>query len=99
MGVEPGPFDFITTTPFVGRYMALQYDPTLERFQGRPPVYEFHVNGTYLQERDLLNTQRPVALRCAITIRGATVVADLAVVADRSTVQCTFSGNDYWNHS
>jgi hypothetical protein len=98
LGVEPGPFDFITTTPFVGRYMALQYDPTEERFQGRPPVYEFHVDATYLQERDLFNTDRPVALRCAITIWGAAVVADITPVAVRSNVSCTFSGNDHWQH-
>lgn len=99
LGVEPGPFDFITTTPFVGRYMALQYDPTEERFVGRPPAYEFHIDATYLQERDLFNTQRPVALRCAIMIWGAAVVADLTPMAVRPNVSCTLSGNDHWQHS
>lgn len=98
MGVEPGPLDFVTTTPFVGRYMALQYDPTEERFAGRPPNYEFHLDATYLEERDAFNTERPVALRCAMTIWGAVIISDLAPVKERRSVSCSFAGNDHWQH-
>lgn len=97
-GVETGPFDFTTTTPFVGRYMALQYDPTEERFAGRPPNYEFHLDARYLEDMDVFNTARPVALRCAITIWGAGVVSDLALVSERRNVSCMFAGNDHWQH-
>ena len=100
IGVEPGPFDFKTTTPFVGRYMAAQYDPTDERFAGRPPTYEFHVEARYAVERDVFTSQRPIAIRCAITINGATIVSSLSTLkaAEGGLVQCVFTGNEHWNH-
>lgn len=98
-GLQAGPRDFITTTPFVGRYMALQYDPTEERFAGRPPMYDFQIEATYLHERDVFGDQlgRPKALRCAITYEGATIVQNMALVSDGAQfVTCRFTGNDHW---
>jgi len=96
-----GPFDILTTTPWTGHYVALQYDPRLERFQGRPPAYEVHLDATYLDDRDIYVTGNPPprALRCGIRIRGALVAQDIAVVADRSNVRCELRSNDYWIHS
>lgn len=100
------PVDFTTTTPFVGRYLSFQYDPTLERFQGRPPTYEFHIDASYIVERDIYNTDVDVVLRCAITINGASIASDATIIRGEDipgthrgrTVQCTFTGNDHWNH-
>jgi hypothetical protein len=97
-GMVAGPFDLRTTTPWTGRYVALQYDPTDERFAGRPPAYEVHLDATYLADRDTLNEVAPRALRCAIKLRGATVATDLVVVAAGSNVRCELRGNDAWIH-
>lgn len=96
-GVESGPFDWITVTPLTNRFVALQYDPTEPRFQATPPRYEVHLDATYLRDRDTFNTEIPVALRCALKVKGATVVQDLALVDERNNVQCTLVGSDHWN--
>lgn len=100
-GVEPGPFDFTASTPWTGRYVALQYDPTEERFAGRPPMYEVHVAATYLRERDFNAHDvgaEPVAIECRIRIHGASVAEDFVMMGDRDNVSCTFRGNDFWQH-
>ena len=97
-GLPGGPHDFTGTTPWAGRYLALQYNPTEQRFAGSPPAYEVHLDATYLAERDAHNPP-PAALRCAIRLRGATVAQDLSVIAKGSNVRCELHSNDYWIHA
>lgn len=98
VGFEAGPFDFVTTTPWAGRYVALQYDPTEERFRGRPPAYEVHLQVRYDRERDFGNRDEPVALGCAIRAdRGAPLAADLAELPARTAVECVLKGNEGWH--
>lgn len=97
VGFEAGPFDFITTTPWVGRYVALQYDPTEERFQGRPPSYEVHLLVRYDVDRDRTNADVPTALACTIrTANGTAISMDIARITDRPNVECVLKGNEGW---
>lgn len=98
-GVPAGPHDIITTTPWFGHYVALQYDPTEERFAGNPPTYEVHLDARYEEDRDMTGQKPPAALRCAIKLRGATVASDLVIVGKGSNVRCELRGNDHWIHS
>jgi hypothetical protein len=98
VGFEAGPFDFVTTTPWTGRYIALQYDPTEERFAGRPPSYEVHLQVRYDRERDLGNPVEPVALGCAIRIdSGQPIAVDLAQLPSRTAVECVLKSNEGWH--
>jgi hypothetical protein len=97
VGFESGPFDFVTTTPWTGRYVALQYNPAEERFQGRPPAYEIHLQARYDLERDMMSPEAPEALACTIRINGAPVAFDLAVMPSRQAVECVLKGNDGWH--
>jgi hypothetical protein len=96
VGFSAGPFDFVTDTPWIGRFLGLQYDPTEERFQGRPPTYEVHLLAKYQRERDFAHTEEPLALSCSILIDGAAINTDLAMMPGRDTVECVFKSNDYW---
>lgn len=105
-GFEPGPFDFVTTTPWSGRYVALQYDPTDDRFQGRPPVYEVHLQVNYDRARDegfagensLVENGDPVALGCAIRSDDGTAFAiDLAQLPGRTAIVCKLKSSDGWH--
>jgi hypothetical protein len=107
VGFEAGPFDFTTTTPWTGRYVALQYDPTDERFAGRPPAYEVHLQVAYDQARDegpmgdhsSVYSGDPTALACAIRIAGVgnAVAYDLAQIGQRNAVECVLRSNDGWH--
>lgn len=106
VGFEAGPFDFVTTTPWNGRYVALQYDPTDERFAGRPPAYEVWLNVNYDRARDegfagdnsLAESGEPVALGCAIrTDLGTAMAADMAELPGRTAVECVLKSNDGWH--
>lgn len=95
---EAGPFDFRVTTPWVGRYIVLQYDPTKERFEGRPPQYEIHMQAKYLSDRDgsaAIGGPEPLALGCRLKIDGAAIAADIAVIAVRDNVECVFVGDTF----
>ena len=101
LGFESGPFDFVADTPWAGRWVALQYDPTEQRFQGRPPTYEVHLDATYDGDRDAWAGSvaiRPLQLSCALKIDGATIVRETVPIQRGVTtgVQCTFRSNDYW---
>ena len=93
-----GGMEWVATTPITRQYLSLQYDPTEERFAGRPPEYEVHVSATYLRERDEFNTEMATAMRCAIKIDGATVATDLVLTRDHDTVSCTLKSNSGWHH-
>lgn len=95
-GMEPGPFDFISATPMT-RLVGIQYDPTEPRFEVNAPHYEVHLDAVYLEERDGFNVGQPMAFRCALKIRGATVALDSTLVTDRTSVTCTLTGNEHWN--
>lgn len=99
VGFEAGPFDFATTTPWVGRYVALQYDPTEERFAGRPPSYEVHLQVRYDVDRDQSSgNPPPMALGCAIrTDTGASLAIDMAQLPGRTAVECVLRGNEHWH--
>jgi len=98
VGFEAGPFDFVTTTPWTGRYVALQYDPTEERFAGRPPSYEVHLQVRYDRDRDLGNPNEPVALGCGIrTDNGTAVAIDVAQLPVRIAVECVLKSNEGWH--
>jgi hypothetical protein len=100
VGFEAGPFDFVTTTPWIGRYVGLQYDPTEERFAGRPPSYEVHLQVRYDRERDLDATADPEALSCSIRV-GVGIVNpiayDIAIMPERTAVECVLKSNEGWN--
>lgn len=103
LGFESGPFDFVSSTPWGARWVALQYDPTEQRFQGRPPTYEIHLDTTYDGERDIWTGSvaiKPLQLSCALKIDGATIVRQTVPIERGVTtgVQCTFRSNDYWKH-
>lgn len=90
--------DWITNTPVQGEYLALQYDPTDERFQARPPSYEVHISATYLRSEDTLNAGVPFVLRCAIKIGGASVAHDPVEMGSADTASCTLNSNSGWRH-
>jgi hypothetical protein len=99
MGFEPGPYDLITTTPWQGEFVALQYDPTDPRFVGRPPDYAVYLNSIYLSERDMVNQATPMALRCSIWNRGVEIVKHEVSVSSPGSglVSCGLIDNRYWN--
>lgn len=93
-----GAFDFRVSTPWVGRYVVLQYDPRKERFQGRPPQYEIHMRAKYLSDRDgraALGGPEPWALGCRLKIDGAGIASDVAFTTQRDNVECTFIGDTF----
>lgn len=92
-----GAYDYITTTPWLDRWVALQYDPTDQRFAGRPPKYEVYLEATYLPERDELKQAEPAALRCGIWWKGLEVVHATAFLVDQQYVQCRYRDNQFWN--
>jgi hypothetical protein len=100
VGFRAGPFDLVTTTPWTGRYVGLQYDPTDERFAGRPPSYEVHLQVRYDRDRDFGATADPEALSCTIRIGvGMTnpIAYDIAMMPERTAVECVLKSNEGWN--
>jgi len=95
---------FPAITPMHDKYMSLQYDPTEERFAGRPPSYEVHVTANYVRERDHINTleNNPyMMLICTIRIGGAPVVREYIFISSEDpggAVSCTLKGNSGWRH-
>jgi hypothetical protein len=64
------------TTPW-RTYVSFDYDPTIERFQGRPPQYEIEMEANYLTEIDGFNKLTAMGFACTIRVGGVGVVQDL----------------------
>lgn len=88
--------EFYTTTPWQG-YVSFDYDPTLERFQGRPPMYEVVLKAVYVPIADAFNGDKPVGLGCHIKLFGANVASDIVVPLDSGGVCTTSIVNNYFN--
>lgn len=85
---------WLDVTPLHGHFLALEYDPTEERFAGRPPAYEVHISATYIGE-----PRPPFTLVCTIRVAGAALRREYAVIGTEdgfSTVSCTLTGNVGW---
>jgi hypothetical protein len=92
--MDVGPFDFPVQTPWIGRFIFLQYDPREERFAQRPPSYKITMEARYVPEKDAQTTP-PFALGCKLKIDGGILAQDIAIITQRSQVSCTLTGNTY----
>lgn len=94
-GVTTGtlPYDTITTTPWVGAYVILAYNPKSERFSS-PPTYSVVFEVTYLEERDA-PTNNPVGIRCAIHVADTEVTQVMTLTASSRFVHCDHTGRTY----
>lgn len=98
-GLPAGAVTWTTVTPIRGEYLALQYDPTEERFTGRPPEYEVHISAKYLPALDEVADRGPFMLVCTIRVAGAPVRREPVVVNgedELTTASCTLTGNTGW---
>jgi hypothetical protein len=93
------PYDANMTTPWVGTYFVLAYDPNSPRFYQRAPKYSLVLRATYQADRDFGDSP-PTALSCAIRIAaGFPVKEDLVILNkfEKGFVNCSFEGNTYTN--
>lgn len=91
---DVGPFDFHVQTPWLGRYIFLQYDPTDGRFADRPPSYKITFSAKYVVERDP-NPAEPFALGCKLKIDGGIHAQDIAIIGKRDQVECVLTANTF----
>jgi hypothetical protein len=91
---DVGPFDFAVQTPWIGRFIFLQYDPREERFAQRPPSYKITMEAKYAREKDTRTTE-PFALACKLKIDGGIMAQDIALIATRNQVSCSLTGSTY----
>lgn len=94
---HPVPYDATLTTPWVGTYFVLAYDPNSPRFIGRAPVYNITLQATYLNDRDFSDVS-PTALSCGISITGGQPISTDTVVLDKfqkGFVSCIFENHVY----
>jgi hypothetical protein len=92
--MDVGPFDFAVQTPWIGRFIFLQYDPREERFAQRPPSYKITMEAKYAREKDT-RTIEPFALACKLKIDGGIMAQDIALIATRNQVSCSLTGSTY----
>lgn len=89
------PYDAILTTPWVGDYLLLAYNPNSERFRNTPPVYELTVIATYQGGTDVFGGGHEMsAFRCALKANGATVVQSL-ITKPPYTAQCSLKASAF----
>lgn len=91
--MDVGPFDFHVQTPWIGRFIFLQYDPREERFAQRPPTYKITMDAKYVREKHL--GADPFALACKLKIDGGIMAQDIAIIAQREQASCSLTGNTY----
>jgi hypothetical protein len=91
---DVGPFDFAVQTPWIGRFIFLQYDPNDGRFASRPPSYKITMDAKYVPEKDVQSIP-PFALGCKLKIDGGIRAQDIAIIQQRSQVQCKLTANTY----
>ncbi len=88
-------YEFWTHTPWMG-VISFDYDPTLDRYQGRPPHYQIIVRADYQSEYDQFKNPggiAPVAIGCVIRLNGA-AIAGLPIVPG-GTCETEFNDNRF----
>jgi hypothetical protein len=90
----PATVTLTTSTPWL-EFVSFDYDPTLERFQGRPPTYKIELTATYLAKNDRFDLASHLALACRIHILGAPVVQDIATPPNRFVCQVQLTNNRF----
>jgi hypothetical protein len=91
--MDVGPFDFHVQTPWIGRFIFLQYDPREERFAQRPPSYKITMEAKYVREKH--TGPDPFAMACKLRIDGSARAEDVAILTQREQVSCSLTGNTY----
>lgn len=90
----PSTVTLTTGTPWV-EWVSFDYDPTLERFQGRPPTYKIELMATFLPDLDQFALEDVVALACRIHILGAPAVQDIAMPPNRFVCKVELANNRF----